>query len=169
MPVKWKIFTGLNITQFILASVLYIALSIGFFSSESNVNSGTDWLVFFIISFCFLIIAANNLLNFYILRKFFPDAEINRTTRILHNIVTFFNAVFLFILLLIFVYIITVEMPSNDDDTGFVVFCYFLLFFLLTGITLLVIQFDLKSSITKACHRKIKETIQQIGEDNTVN
>ena len=165
MPVKWKIFAVLNIIHFMFNAFNYVSFCVFYFSVELSELTPGNWLGFFIVSLFFLILIGNNLANQYILKQFFPDGEITRSARIIHNVSGFFYTLFVFLLLLLFINVTTDNIPGTFGGLGNTT-DWFLGFHLFAGMTLLVMQYGLKSSIDKLHDRKIAESIKNIGDIN---
>lgn len=163
MPVKWKIFSILNIVLFMLNAFIYVVACILFFSNEISKLTFENWLGFLILSLFFLILIGNNLANQYILKKFFPDGEITRNTRRIHNITGFFYSLFVILLLLLFINVTTDNITETFGDPTRAT-DWFLGFHLFGGMALLIMQYGLKSSIDKLYYRKIAESIKKIGD-----
>jgi hypothetical protein len=163
MPVKWKIFSALNIVHFILNAFIYASFCVQFFSSELSRLNAENWLGFFLFSLFFLILIGNNLTNQYILKKFFPDGEITRNARRVHNITGFFYSLFVILLLLLFINVTTDNIPETFGDPTRAT-DWFFGFHLFGGIALLIMQYGLKNSIDKLYYRKIAESIKKIGD-----
>ena len=165
MPVKWKIFAGLNIIHFLINSFVYVSFCVFYFSAEFSSLTAANWLGFFIVNLFFLILIGNNLANQYILKQFFPDGEITRRARTIHNVTGFFYSLFVFLLLLLFINVTTDRIPGSNEVLGTAT-DWFLGFHLFAGMTLLIMQYGLKNSIDKLYYRKIAESIKKIGDED---
>jgi hypothetical protein len=168
MPVKWKIFAGLNIVHFILNTFLYVYFCIVFFSLELSTLTAQNWLAFLILNLFFLILIGNNLANQYILKQFFPDGEITRRARTIHNVAGFFYSVFVFLLVLVFINVTTDDIPGTLGDSNIGI-TYFFGYHLFAGMALLIMQYGLKGFIDRSRNRKIAESIKKIGTEDIVS
>lgn len=163
MPVKWKFFSALNIIHFIFNAFICTYVYARFFSGELSALTYENWVGLLIFSLFFLILIGNNLANQYILKKFFPDGEITRNARRIHNVTGFFYSLFVILLLLLFINITTDNIPGTFGDPSRAT-DWFFGFHLFGGMTLLIMQYGLKSSIDKLYFRKIAESIKKIGD-----
>ncbi len=163
MPVKWKVFSVLNIVHFIFNAFICTFVYARFFSSELSTLTYNDWIGLSIFSLFFLILIGNNLSNQYIFKKFFPDGEITRNARRIHNVTGFFYSLFVILLLLLLINITTDNIPGTFGDPSRAT-DWFFGFHLFGGMALLIMQYGLKSSIDKLYLRKIAESIKKIGD-----
>ena len=123
-------------------------------------------MIFSIVSICSLIAITNNLLNQFILRNHYPDKELPKPLRVIHNIVSIFYALYL-VLLFRQIISFTNEIKNfSDQGTEFLIFFYCLVLFLIMGIVLLVMQAGLKPEIVRSYNNKIAETINHIGNNS---
>jgi hypothetical protein len=161
MPVKWKIFLGLNLVISLPSLVSAIVL----FLDVLNTNSRYTLIVYAIL-FGLLMVALNGFLNIYTLQRFYPDRLIPAGTRALNVFSFTINILACLGLLILCIYGAIEEFGSSydrSDQTGKWILTL-LAFLWMAQVAVLIMQGQLSPSIRRYHHKKISSLIDSIGQ-----
>ena len=163
MPLKWKIFLGLNFLLSLPALIYFILFLIDFLNSYSRQR-------FYVIAFAFmfglLVITVNGFLNIYILQRFFPDKLLPPGVKRLNSISLVVNSVASVALLLLCIYGAKEEFGADREDESsrgkIAVFSFF--FMWLTQVIVLIMQGQLPGTISRNNRESMDSLIDSIGQ-----
>jgi len=163
MPLKWKIFLGLNFLLSLPALIYFILFLIDFLNTYSRHGL---YFIAFAFLFGLLVIAVNGFLNIYILQRFFPDKLLPPGIKRLNSISLVVNVVASVGLLLLCIYGAKEEFgPGNEDKSSGGKIALFSFFFMwVTQVIVLIMQGQLPGTISRNNRESIDSLIDSIGQ-----
>jgi hypothetical protein len=163
MPVKWKIFLGLNFLLSLPAFICFALLLIDFFN---RFNRTTDLLIVFAFLFALLVIPINGFLNIYVLQRFFPDKLLPRGVRNLNSISVTLSVLVAIAWVIFTIYGATIAFgPYSYEDDAIGKLTVILLGFLwIIQVIVLIMQGQLIRAIGRNNRKSMHSLIDSIGQ-----
>jgi hypothetical protein len=163
MPLKWKIFLGLNFLLSLPAFICFILLLIDFLN---RFNRSSNLPIVFGFLFGLLIIPINGFLNIYVLQRFFPDKLLPRGVKNLNSISIILNTLVGIAWLILTIYGATIAFDHYSYESDPVSRLAVLLLGLLwiIQVIVLIMQAQLSRTITRNNRQSIHSLIDSIGQ-----
>jgi hypothetical protein len=164
MPVKWKIFLVLNFILSIPALICFIFVFVQFINRHLNGRGGDETFVYLFL-FSFFAIAANGLLNIYLLQRFFPDKMLSVAVKRLNIVSLTVNVLVSIGLMILCIYAASYEFGNDPEmrDEGGRIALGFIFFFWIVQVVVLVMQGQLPGLISRNNRNKMDSLIDSIG------
>lgn len=162
MPLKWKIFLGLNFLLSLPALICFILLLIDFLNNYNRNSSA------FVFAFMFglLVIPMNGFLNIYVLQKFFPDKLLPGAIRSMNSISLVLNILVAVAWLVLTVYGATIAFGhySYESDSVGKLTVAILSLLWIAQVAVLVMQGQLNRTISRNNRDSMHSLIDSIGQ-----
>jgi uncharacterized membrane protein YozB (DUF420 family) len=164
MPVKWKIFFGLNLVLSLCSFICFILSAVEFVNSYRRDNENYIPLL---MLFGLFLITFNGFLNIYVLQRFYPDKLVTSSVKTLYILSLIFNILVAIGLLILCIFAAGIEFsrdrPRELTSSGKIAL-YVIFVALLIDIVILIMQGQLPGIINRNNYRKIDSLIDSIGE-----
>lgn len=163
MPVKWKIFFGLNLALAI-SSLIFLALLI--INSINSIQAGEETFYFILFITALFVMTLNGFLNIFLLQRFYPDNSIPAGVKGL-NLVSWILTTLTTIGLMLVCYYAAPEVFNERNkgrDTGGKIAFIILLFVLIIQATVLIMQVQLPRLIKRNNRDRMHSLIDSIGQ-----
>ena len=164
MPLKWKIFLGLN---FLLSLPAFICFAVLFINILNRLTRDADLLIFISVLFSLLVIPVNGFLNIYVLQRFFPDKSLPRGVKTMNTICIILSVLVAIAWLIFTIYGATQEFGSRDYETDSAagkITVIVLFFFWILQVIVLIMQGQLVRTIGRNNRESMHSLIDSIGQ-----
>ena len=168
-PVKWKIFKAAGIVHLVLLGLFIGAMITGFII---NAQSGRSDLLHIIVGVLIFaagagIVLVNNILNLYLVIKYYPDKKPGNAflnTHFVFSIISIFVYLLLLVLWVVAIYYSIVPDPAEEPDedewlTNIILVMFTI--FMITGIIQLSMQMSLRNTIRNNYARAFDSFLNQ--------
>jgi hypothetical protein len=163
MPLKWKIFLGLNFILALPAIVLLVLLVLQF---GNMTHRSEDYLYFGLVVFCLATVILNGFLNILMIQRFYPDKLIPVPMKRLSLAFLILNGIVATGLLLLCLYAASEEFSSANagrDASGKIALAILILA-LVIQVAVLVMQAQLPRLINRNNQSNMQSLIDAIGQ-----
>ena len=163
MPLKWKIFLGLN---FLLSLPAFICFAVLFIDILNRFTRNADLLILCSVLFSLLVIPVNGFLNIYVLQRFFPDKSLPRGVKTMNAICITLSVLVAIAWLIFTIYGATQEFGSYEyerDSVGKTTVIV-LFFFWVLQVIVLIMQGQLIRTIGRNNRESMHSLIDSIGQ-----
>ena len=163
MPLKWKIFLGLNFLLSLPAFICFALLLIDFLT---RFNRSGNFLIAFAVLFGLLVIPINGFLNIYVLQRFFPDKLLPRGVKNLNSISIILNVLVALAWLILTIYGATLAFGpySYENDAIGKLTVIILAFLWILQVIVLIMQGQLNRTIGRNNRQSMHSLIDSIGQ-----
>lgn len=160
LPIKWKLFHFANYVQ-LFSFLLLFGLVLKTLSDQKMLAE----FVLLSVLFCtglFLIIV-NYVLNLYIIYKYFPNRTFQGKTATFYFIATIIHLLLLAGFLLLCLFALNEELNADTGDNTGMIMLFILFTLFLTGLFILIMQFQVKKFLEAGQKKSIDTLIENIG------